>query len=303
MTRSVLLAVAVLVAGLGLGAPAVAPGGGASAGDSSSATAGTPPSSVEDRATFTLRVERVVPGQEGRLCASRLGPDLNRVTVVDSRLENVTLWYEGERATRATVPQGHTRRSVLYTDGRNDLVTALARLDACLYIAQPKTITVAAYTVETDLLEGSDGHLVTGPSADDDVPEPGGLTLGPLADEARPPSSSGSSPRAPGPSPNASTPGPVHVPPTPSVGLPRSTTPQPAPRTSRPDAGAPRVRPDGNRSVVESPTLPPVTLRRQSLSTPGATSSVRARRTPVPTAALSASTVSWPLLTEMRSDD
>lgn len=141
----------------------------------------TPPE-IADRDTFTVQIGSISPASSGRICANLITSDVNEVVVSDVELTDVTIWHEGDLATRVDISSAVTDRTVLYSNGENDLVTTLATLNGCIGIPQPKPITLEVYYMDTSSLDASGLRIQSGPGVADAVPEPQGLILGDVRD-------------------------------------------------------------------------------------------------------------------------
>ncbi|WP_254823262.1 hypothetical protein [Haloglomus halophilum] len=157
------------------------------------------PATVTDGEVFTVRTGSIVLEPGGSICASELASERNRVTIENAVLKEVSLWHEGELPMRLAIPRGETDETMLYTNGENDLVDALAELDACLHLSQPLPVTLEAYYMESDVLNARGMELVTGSDEVGSVPDPGGLRVGDLLSQTGTPDSATATPEGTSP--------------------------------------------------------------------------------------------------------
>ncbi|RRJ29157.1 hypothetical protein [Halocatena pleomorpha] len=138
------------------------------------------PDGVDDRATFTVRTGSIHPdiADAGQICAEKIEPDVNKVTVSDSTLKDVDIYVgkEGSIESHISFPTGDVSGNlVLYTNGENPLVNTLATLGICLPpgVPNPLPTTLKAYWLGVDNLE-TDGLSI---SSGGEPPSVGGPEL------------------------------------------------------------------------------------------------------------------------------
>lgn len=170
-----------LTAVLVLASAAVSPAAGAAERGAQAATPLDADDGPKTDAVFTIDTGAIETGPDGRICAERVGPQTNRILLEDVRLEDVTIYLSGNGVlNRIDLPRSTVDRMVIYSNGENPTVSALALTGLCIGLDQ-RDVVLESYRVEAQTLDTSDMTFVAAVEAN--PPEPGGLTLPPLPED------------------------------------------------------------------------------------------------------------------------
>lgn len=137
-----------------------------------------PPEETEDGATFTVSTQSIDLHQSegGTICAKKMAPDVNEVTITHATMNGVEMWLGNEEEPKkVTTPTAEVDEIVLYTNGENQLVNLLATTGACIPLDQPQQTVLEVYYQEAGTLQMDQFQFVTGGTSP--PPEPGGLTV------------------------------------------------------------------------------------------------------------------------------
>lgn len=100
----------------------------------------------EGEETYVHRVDSIDMAPNAQICAESLGPNVNKVTVGKSTHFNTTIYHHNtNRDIRINIPKFNTlygQQIVLFTDGSNPVVEALAESDDCTPPGQDVTCTI-----------------------------------------------------------------------------------------------------------------------------------------------------------------
>ncbi|MFB6172615.1 MAG: PKD domain-containing protein [Haloarculaceae archaeon] len=136
----------------------------------------TAPKETDDGATYTISTQSIDLHPGGTICAKKVAPDVNRVTVTDATMRGVDLYLgDGDRPKHVSAPSADVDQIVLYTNGNNTLVDLLAVAGACVPTDQPQQTVLQVYYSKSDTLALNGFQMNS--TTTDRVPEPGGLTV------------------------------------------------------------------------------------------------------------------------------
>lgn len=147
-------------------------------------------SPVEEDGTFTVKTDRIDVHQEegGRICADKKEEDVNKVTIYESTLKNTTLYHnQDDTDIIVNLESADVDKFVVWTNGENQMVNALALTSGCSPLDQNMSSTVEAYRVESKTLVGQEQTLRAGAGIADNPPEPGGFNFGDLQNNSSAP--------------------------------------------------------------------------------------------------------------------
>lgn len=166
MHRSLAVAVALLVVG----------------GSLAAGTVSASNDSVDDGATFTVETGKILLQEDGRICAEKEGRGLNKVTIYDARLVDVTLYQNnsGDNDVRLEMNESRVDEMVIWSNGENARVNTLALTGGCIRLDQPTRTVLEATRLESVTYRTEEMEIITGRNAASGAPEPGGLRLGGL---------------------------------------------------------------------------------------------------------------------------
>ncbi|MFB6163742.1 MAG: hypothetical protein ABEJ31_01140 [Haloarculaceae archaeon] len=161
------------------------------------AAATAPPSGPATSDTFTVATDQILLGDGGEICAEKVGPYRNKLTIHNAELKGITMYLAASSSgvdKRISIPSANlTGDLVLYTNGENDLVNVLATAHTCVSLDQTNQTVVQVYSMNYDALDSTGMTMAAGKHVADDVPSPGGLSLPSMGDGSND-SSDGSGP-------------------------------------------------------------------------------------------------------------
>ena len=175
--RAATLAALLVVAGSTLAVAGVNPAV-AQSTPGPSAPGSEPPEETADGATFTVSTQSIDLHQSegGTICAQKLAPDVNEVTITHATMNGVELYLGNEEEPKkVSSPTAKVDEIVLYTNGENQLVNLLATTGACIPLDQPQQTVLEVYYQEAGQLQMDQFQFETGGTSP--PPEPGGFTV------------------------------------------------------------------------------------------------------------------------------
>lgn len=126
--------------------------------------------------TYVHEVDAIRTHSDGQICAEKLAPDVNRITVGNSTHFNTSIYHHNtNRDIYINIPKFNSlSKIVLYTDGSNPVVNALATLGECTPPGMDVecTIVVNEYNISLGMETPKGIEVTAGPNIAGTPPSP-----------------------------------------------------------------------------------------------------------------------------------